>query len=122
MNRTPAATIGLVICALLGILDVVTTFGAGSDDAPPMVVIVIGLVLGLITLAATVPAWRGNRTGVMAVIASRAAGVLLAVPAYFDDAAPTWVRVVVTVVIAASLAGIGLLVVGLRHRPARLAS
>ena len=121
MNRTPAVVTGFVICVLLGVLDVVATFGAGSEDAPPMGIIVTGLVLGLITLAAAVPAWRGSRAGMLSVIASRGASILLGVGAYFDDAAPSWVPIVMTVVIAVSLAGIGLLAVGLRPRPAPLA-
>jgi hypothetical protein len=115
MNRTPAAVTGFAICVLLGVLDIVSVFGAGMADAPPLGVVLTGGALGLITVAASVPAWRGSRTGLLVVVASRAASILLGVPVYFDDAAPNWARIVVTIAIAASLAGIALLTPALRR-------
>ena len=115
MNRTPAVVIGLVICVLLGILDIVGVFGVGMEGAPPLGVVIAGAALGLITVTAAIPAWRGSRAGLLLVVASRAVSALLAVPVYFTDEAPNWAPVVVTIAIAASLAGIGLLLTALRQ-------
>ena len=62
MNRTPAVTTGLVICALLGALNVTASLiGLTADGAPPLGIVITGGVLGLITLTAVAPAWRGSR-------------------------------------------------------------
>ena len=100
MNRTPAVTTGLVICALLGALNVTAGLtGLTADGAPP--------------------AWRGSRGGLLLVVASRAAAALLAAPALFVDESDS-VRVVVAIAIAVTLVGIWLLVATLRRTPARV--
>ena len=114
MKHTPAAVTGLVICILLGVLDIVGVAGAGMEDAPPLGIVITGGVLGLITVAAAIPAWRGNRVGLLLVVASRAVSTLLGIPVYFMDA-PNWARIGVTIAIAASLVGIGLLAPALRQ-------
>ncbi|MET0417651.1 MAG: hypothetical protein ABW022_16685 [Actinoplanes sp.] len=87
---------GLVICGLLGLLDIASVLGTG-EDAAPVFVIVVSLVLGLITVGALIPAWRGNRRGLLTVVVSRVVSALLGIGAFFDDAAPDWVRVMVVV-------------------------
>jgi hypothetical protein len=115
MNRTPAAVTGLVICVLLGILDIVGLFGAGMEEAPPLGIVLVSGALGLGTVAAALPAWRGSRSGLLVVVATRAVSILLGIPVYFTDEAPSWARVAVTIAIAASLLGIGLLTPTLRQ-------
>lgn len=115
MNRSPAAVAGLVICVLLGLLDLVGLAGMGMEDAPPLGIGLASGALGLVTVVAAIPAWRGSCLGLLLVIASRAVSVLLGVPVYFADEAPGWARVVVTVAIAASVAGIALLVTAWRQ-------
>jgi hypothetical protein len=119
MNRTSAVTTGLVICALLGALNVIAGLaGLTAHGAPPLGIIITGGVLGLITLAALAPAWRGSRGGLMLVMASRGAAALLAAPALFVDPSD-WVRVIVAIAIAVTLVGIWLLAATLRRTPAR---
>ncbi len=119
MNRSPAATAGLVICALLGGLQVIASLaGLTMDSAPPLAIVITGGVLGLITLAAVAPAWRGSRGALLLVMASRAAAALLASPALFIDPSDL-VRVVVAIAIAVTLVGIWLLAATLRRTPAR---
>lgn len=53
---------------------------------PPLVVLAVGLVLGVVTLIALVPAWRtGSRTALRAVAGSRIVSAILALPAFFVD-------------------------------------
>jgi hypothetical protein len=119
MNRTPAVTTGVVICALLGALNVIASLiGLTADGAPPLGIVITGGVLGLITLAAVAPAWRGSRGALLFVVAARAAAALLAAPALFVDPSDS-VRVVVAVAIAVTLVGIWLLAATLRRTPAR---
>jgi len=120
MNRTSAVTTGLVICALLGALNVTASLiGLTADGAPPLGIVITGGVLGLITLSALAPAWRGSRGGLLLVMASRAAAALLAAPALFVDPSGS-VRVVVAIAIAVTLVGIWLLTATLRRTPARV--
>jgi hypothetical protein len=115
MNRTPAAVTGLVLCVLLGLLDLIGVFTAGVEGAPPSGIIFGAASLGLITVAAANKARRGSRAGLVVVVASRAASTLFGLPVYFTNDAPDWARVAVTVVIAVSLVSIALLPPALRR-------
>ena len=55
--------------------------------------------LGLITLLARVPARRGSRGALIAVVVTRVISAVLAVPAFFLNA-PVWVMVVEGFVVA----------------------
>jgi hypothetical protein len=102
--------VGLVLAALLGLNGtLVSPFVlAGADDGPgaegpPLPVVVVGAVLGLITLLAAVYSWRtGNRVGLRVVAGSRIIAALLAVPAFFvSGVAPGLVAFAAVVIIVA---------------------
>lgn len=116
MNRSRAFTVGLGICVLLGLLDVVALAGMGAEGAPPMIVGIAGATLGVITLAAAPFAWRGQWGGVAAVVGSRVLSALLGVPAFFVDEAPGWARVIVTIAIALTVVGVALVWAAARQR------
>ncbi len=111
---------GLVLCALLALLDIVSSL-PGGDARPPVAVIIVGLLLGLVSLAALLPAWRGNRTALFVVIGSRAVSALLGIGAFFDDRAPGWVLVGVVVAIVITAIAVALVLPSLRTRHAELA-
>jgi membrane associated rhomboid family serine protease len=117
MNRSPAAVTGLVICALLGVLDLIGLVGLGMDPGPPVGIVLGGAALGVITLAAAIPTWRGSRSGLLTVIASRVISALLGVPVFFADQAPEWARIATAIAIIATVIGIGLLAAA-RRQPA----
>ena len=117
MNRSPAAVTGLFICALLGVLDLIGLVGLGMDPGPPVGIVLGGAALGVITLAAAIPTWRGSRSGLLTVIASRAISALLGVPVFFADQAPEWARIATAIAIIATVIGIGLLAAA-RRQPA----
>jgi uncharacterized membrane protein len=58
--------------------------------------------LGLITLLSLVPARRGNRGALTAIVVIRVISAVLAVPAFFRNA-PAWVTAVEGFVIAATI-------------------
>lgn len=98
--------IGLVLLVLLGLLDLSYLVLAGVEDNP-VPVAVLGGVLGLATLAAAVPASRGNRAGVITLVASRVLSIMvLCVPAYFISDTPSWVKVEVSIAIVLAIAGL----------------
>jgi hypothetical protein len=90
------------IFALLGLIDVALTAVIGSPDAPPLIVSLGVAAIGLITLLSLVPARRGNRGALTAVVVTRVISAVLAVPAFFLNA-PAWVTAVEGFVIAATI-------------------
>jgi hypothetical protein len=96
------------IFALLGLIDVALTGVIGSKDAPPLAVSLGVAALGLITLAALVPARRGSRPALTAIVVTRVISAILAVPAFFLDA-PVWVMAVEGFVIAATVTALVLM-------------
>jgi hypothetical protein len=100
--------VGLVLLGLLGLLDLSYLVLAGVEDNPVPVAI-LGGVLGLATLVSIVPASRGNRAGIIGLIASRVLSILvLDLPAYFISGTPRWVYVEVSIAIVAGIAGLWL--------------
>jgi hypothetical protein len=104
------------IFAILGLIDVALTAIIGSSDAPPLIVSLGVAALGLITLLALVPARRGSRGALTAVVATRVISAVLAVPAFFLNA-PAWVMAVEGFVIVATIAAL-VLVHRQNRRPA----
>jgi len=97
------------IFAVLGLIDVALTGVIGSSDAPPLVVSLGAGALGLITLLCLVPARRGSRAALIAIVASRViSAAVFAAPALFLGA-PVWVMVVVGVIIAGTIVALVLL-------------
>ena len=90
------------IFALLGLIDVALTAVIGSPDAPPLIVSLGVAALGLITLVSLVPARRGNRGALTAVVVTRVISAVLAVPAFFLNA-PAWVTAVEEFVVASTI-------------------
>ncbi len=87
MRRSVPLIIGLVLAGLFALMDVIP-LPAGDGEHPPVAVVIAGAVLGLITLVGIVPAWRGSRAGVVAVIVTRLLSALTAVPAFFVEGVP----------------------------------
>jgi hypothetical protein len=90
------------IFAVLGLIDVALTGVVGSPDAPPLIVSLGVAALGLITLLALVPARRGSRGALIAIVVTRVISAVLAVPAFFLNA-PAWVMIVEGFVIVGTI-------------------
>ena len=90
------------IFAVLGLIDVALTGVIGSSDAPPLIVSLGAAALGLITLLSLVPARRGSRGALIAIVVTRVISALLAVPAFFLNA-PAWVMIVEGLVITGAI-------------------
>jgi hypothetical protein len=90
------------IFAMLGLIDVALAGVIGSSQAPPLIASLGVAALGLITLLALVPARRGSRGALIAIVVTRVISAALAVPAFFLNA-PAWVMIVEGFVIAATI-------------------
>ncbi len=123
MTRSRNLTIGLIIAAFLGAVDIISVVGAGADDGPPLPVLVIGVVLGIITLVGVSLAWRGRRGGVPTVVVSRVLSALSGVPVFFvGDDAPDWAPPAVAVGIVLTIVALVLIHVGRSRVPSTATS
>ena len=101
--------IGLVLAGLLALGDVTSPFTdlsnpSPGEQGPPMPVLAVGAVLGVITLVALVYTWRtGNRVGARVVAGSRILSVMLALPAFFVGGVPAGIVVLVAVIVVITL-------------------
>ena len=97
------------IFAVLGLIDVALMGVIGSADAPPLVVSLGAGALGLITLLSLVPARRGSRPALAAIVLTRVISAgLFAAPAFFLGA-PGWVMVVVGFIVGGTIIALVLL-------------
>ncbi len=108
VRPTPLTTTTTAIFAVLGLIDVALVGAIWTADPPPVGVSLGVAALGLITLVALVPARRGSRAALGAIVVVRVVSALLAVPAFFLDA-PVWVMVVEGFVIVATITALVLL-------------
>ena len=86
---------GLALSAVLGLLGVAFVgVPADGQEAPPVIVIVLSAVLGLIQVACAVIGWRsGNRLAIRINAAVLIINALLSVPAFFVDI-DAWIKAV----------------------------
>jgi hypothetical protein len=101
-------TASAVLFAVASVIDLTFLSAIGSKDAAPLPVMLLFGLLGLVTLAALVPARRGRRPAVIAAVACRCVSGLLAFTAFFAGA-PAWIKACEAVVIVATIVALGLL-------------
>lgn len=111
---------GLVLAFLLGLSDIPQVLITDGEN-PPMGVAIAATVLGVVTVAAVVLAWRGSRTGFTVTAVTRALSALSALPALVVDDVPVAIRVVTVVFIALTVASLVLIRPGL-GRPATVSA
>jgi hypothetical protein len=117
---TRANKTGLVLAGLLGLLDIIglfsinTPFPEGMTTPPDWLVIVVA-ILGLVTLAAIVPAWRGNHGAVLVVVVTRILSAISAVPAYFVNV-PSYILITTTMIVVLTILAVWLI---LRKTPTK---
>lgn len=86
---------GLAISAILGLaqLPALLLPTPEGDEGPPLLVIVVSILFGLVSTACAVVAWRsGNRLAVRINAAALIINALLTMPAFFVDI-DAWVKV-----------------------------
>jgi hypothetical protein len=107
---------GYVLGLIVGFVNIPGAFvpggetESGSPTGPPMEIVVFGLVAGLAIMGLLAAAWRTGKRGFL-----RAAAVLMilvaltAVPAFFIDTVPAWVKLFAGAYVLATLASLVLL-------------
>ena len=107
---------GLIVLGLLSIADLVLPLVTDGEH-PPMAVAVVASLIGLVSLALIVSAWRGARRAVIPLVVLRVLSALTAVPAFFEPGVPSAVIAAVAAGIALTAPGVALVLPALR-RPA----
>ncbi|TDP94854.1 hypothetical protein [Labedaea rhizosphaerae] len=102
MSRSLRA--GLVLLGLISVLDLLTPLVTDGDH-PPMPIALGAAVLGLVSLALVVSAWRGAKRAIVPLVAGRVMSALAAVPAVFVAGTPG-------MLVAAVAAGLAITVTG----------
>lgn len=112
--------VGLGIAIFLGLTNLPGAFQPTPDgqDGPPLGVLVLGTVLGLISIIAAVIAWRsGNRVALRVTAACVILNVLSALPAFFVDV-PAFIKLLVAVSTLVALLAVVLMFSRPSARPA----
>lgn len=79
--------VGLGIAGLFSLANIPSFLTAPADGevGPPMPVLIIGSVLGIIGVVAVVMAWRGNRVALRVAAGAIIISTLTGLPAFFVD-------------------------------------
>ena len=105
MKPTVQRAVAVGISAVLAVLDVASVAAIGVQGAPPPAIALITAALGVITLAAALPALRSSRRGAQIVIVSRVLSAMTGLPVFFVGGAPGWaVPVVLGTLVLTALA------------------
>jgi hypothetical protein len=112
MNRSARA--GLVVLGVLSVLDLIGPLTTDGEH-PPMGIALVGSLLGLVSLALVVSAWRGARRAVLPLVVLRGLSALTAVPALFVDGVPGPIVLLVAVGLVVTVAAIVAVVAGARR-------
>jgi len=108
--------IGLVLCALYSLGNIPSFLGSPDEGetGPPLGILVIGSILGVVGLVSAILAWRGNNVALRVAAGAIIVMTLTGVPAFFVDV-PTFVKVLVGVSVLWTVAAVVLMFSGDRR-------
>jgi hypothetical protein len=103
--------VGLAIAGLLGLSDIPAVLMPTPDGevGPPFGILVLGSILGVITLIAVVVGWtKANRAAIRVAAGARIVSVLTALPAFFVDV-PAGIKILVTAAVILTVVSVVLM-------------
>ncbi len=103
--------VGLGIAALLGLVDLPSVLNSTPDGetGPPMGVLILSTICGVVTLVAVWLAWRRHNAGAVRVAAgARIVSMLSALPAFFVDVSSA-IKVITAVFVVVSIVCVALM-------------
>lgn len=107
---------GLVLLGVLSVLDLTAPLYTDGQH-PPMIIAIMGSVLGLVSIVLVVLAWRGRAAAAVGLSVIRLLSALTAVPAFYAGGVPGPIMAVAGSFIILTVVGVVLTLAGLR-RPA----
>jgi hypothetical protein len=107
---------GLIICILYGLgnIPAILTPTPDGEEGPPMAILVIGSILGVVALVAAILAWRGNRPALRVAAGAIIIVTLTGLPAFFVDV-PMFVKAIVGVSVVLTVVAVVLMFSGDRR-------
>ena len=102
--------VGLVLSGLINLSNIPSAFSPTPDGetGPPYAILVLGSVLGVIGLVATVMAWRGNGAALRVAAGALVINVITALPAFFVDV-PAFIKALVAFSVVLSVTALVLM-------------
>jgi hypothetical protein len=110
-RNTTKQKVGLVLAGLYSLANIPSFLadgGGSGDDSPPMAILVVSSILGLVGLVATILAWRGNRVALRIAAGAVIVVTLTGLPAFFVDV-DTAVKVLVGVSVLVTVVAVALM-------------
>lgn len=110
-GTTTKQKVGLVLGVLLSLSNVPSAFvppDTGDQAGPPMSVLVLGTILGVVGLVACVVAWRGSTLALRVGAGAISLATLTSVPAFFVDI-PTAIKVGVAITVLVNVVAVALM-------------
>jgi hypothetical protein len=114
---TTKQRVGLALCGVYSLVNLPSAFTPapdGAGDAPPLGILVICSVLGLVGVICTVLAWRGNMVALRVAAGAIIVITLTGLPAFFVDV-PMWVKALVGSSVLITVLAVALMFSGRRH-------
>ncbi len=115
-GTTTKQKVGLVICALysLGNIPSAAFSTPDGEEGPPMAILVVSSILGVVGLVAAIMAWRGNRVALRVAAGAIIVITLTGLPAFFVDV-PMGIKALVGFSVVVTVAAIVLMFSGDRR-------
>ena len=87
---------GLILCILYGLGNIPSVLAPTPDgeEGPPLAILVIGSILGVVAVVAAILAWRGNRPALRVGAGAMIVMTLTGLPAFFVDV-PMFIKALV---------------------------
>jgi hypothetical protein len=105
---------GLAVLFVLSVADLALPLLTDGEH-PPMAVALVASVLGLVSIALIISAWRGARRAVVPLIVLRLLSAVAATPALFASGVPAGMVAVGAAVIALTVTGVVLVLAGAKR-------
>jgi hypothetical protein len=108
--------VGLVLCILYSLTNIPSVLEAPSQGqtGPPMSILVVGTILGVVGVVAGIMAWRGNRLAMRIAAGAIIIVTLTGLPAFFVDV-PMWIKALVGVAVVVNVVTVVLMFSGDRR-------
>jgi hypothetical protein len=109
-HTTTKQKAGLVICAIYGLANIPSVLTAPDDGetGPPMAILAVDTLLGVVALAGAILAWRGNRLALRIAAGAMILMTLTGLPAFFVDV-PMFVKALVGFSVLLTVVGVVLM-------------